>query len=203
MYYFFLYIILTNVCKYIVNLIIYTCVWILLRATGRLVQLGYRANRRNLRYRNVSQLMAMIFLARCSLNISLVCIFALPANIPFANSDKFRTFSCRCTLGTPGRLQDASQLEEPAPMHVSLPEVHEHLQSEEQPLFAHEVRMWSAAAIRVSLLRIRLEEIIQHTCSCTQETLRLRGRRDPRSAPLTPPRKISKNTLCQITPLNV
>lgn len=63
-------------------------------------------------------------------------------------------------------------------MQVPLPKVFEQFHPEEQPLFPHEVRMRTAASIRLSLLRIRLEEIVQHTRPYTQKALRLQSRRD-------------------------
>lgn len=74
----------------------------------------------------------------------------------------------------------------------------EHLQPEEQSLFAHKVRVRAAAAIRLSLLRIRLEEIVQHTRSCKEEALRLQDRRDPRSASLTPPAEKYREILLSV-----
>ncbi|OAD57275.1 Zinc finger protein 37 [Eufriesea mexicana] len=72
--------------------------------------------------------------------------------------------------GTSGRLQDTVQrdaktdgISGPEQRQVSLSEVYEHFQPEEQFVFAFKVRVWSTTAIRLPLLRLRVEEILEHT----------------------------------------
>lgn len=54
----------------------------------------------------------------------------------------------------------------------------ERLQPEEQSLLAQEVRVRTTTELLLSLLRVRLEEVVQHTCSRAQKARRLRGQRD-------------------------
>jgi len=145
---------------------------------------------------------AVIFLV-FSISLSLILLFTDRQRVSLVNSDKFRTFSCRCISGTPGRLQDAIQREDPTSrQEVSLSTMFEHLQSEEQSLFALEVWMREAAAISLSLLSICFEEIVQHSRPYTQEAQRLRSRRDLRLVPLIPSPKTSKNfAVCRTTRL--
>jgi len=146
--------------------------------------------------------MAVIFLV---FSISLPLIFLLllfidRQRVSLVNSDKFWTFSCRCISGSPGRFQDAIQHEDSTSRQVSLSTMFEHLQSEEQSLFALEVWMWEAAAISLSLLSICFEESVQHSRPYTQEAQRLRSRRDLRLVSLMPSPK--KNfAVCRITKL--
>ncbi|XP_076238065.1 uncharacterized protein LOC143181512 isoform X1 [Calliopsis andreniformis] len=79
----------------------------------------------------------------------------------------------------PGRLQDqhCSQVgfRGPPEAQVPLPQMHQHLQQEEQPLLAPQVRVWPAAAIRLSLLRLRVEEVVEHPRARAQEALRVQS----------------------------
>lgn len=120
----------------------------------------------------------------------------VPAVTLYSISDGFRTFSCRS--GTPGRFQDAIQTEDLVVRvseqgSVPLPAVFKHLQPEEQPPLASQVRVRAAAEVRLSLLRVHLEEVVQCTCPRGQETQRLTSRRNtcaPREYFLIPLRKV-------------
>lgn len=108
-----------------------------------------------------------------------------PATTTLTNSDEFRTFSCRSV--TRERLLDAVQSEDG---QVSLPEVSDGLQPEEQSLLARKVRVRTTAAVRLSLLSVHLEEVVQHTRPCAQEAPRLRSQSPShRERSLTSPRK--------------
>lgn len=100
-----------------------------------------------------------------------------------ADSDGFQIFSYRS--GTSGWLQDTTVhrdvktagISGPEQRQISLSKVYKHFQPEEQFVLAHKIRVWSATEIRLSVLRLRIEEIVEYTCACTSEASRVQCQR--------------------------
>lgn len=104
-----------------------------------------------------------------------------------ADSDGFQIFSYRS--GTSGWLQDTVHrdvktdgISGPEQRQISLSKVYKHFQPEEQFVLAHEIRVRSATEIRLSVLRLRIEEIFEYTCACTSEASRVQCQRYQRVA---------------------
>lgn len=98
------------------------------------------------------------------------------------DSDDFQIFSCR--FGTSGWLQDTVHryvktdgISGPEQRQISLSKVYKHFQSEEQFVLTHKIRMRSVTEIRLSVLRLRIEEIFEYTCTCTSEASRVQCQR--------------------------
>lgn len=105
-----------------------------------------------------------------------------------ADTDEFRTFSYRS--GTSGRLQDTGErggakrygVSGPEQRQVPLSKVYEHIQPEEQFVLALEIRVRPATEIRLPVLRLRVEEILEYTCACATEALWVQRERGQRVA---------------------
>lgn len=99
-----------------------------------------------------------------------------------ADTDEFRTFSYRS--GTSGRLQDTGErgakrygLSRPEQRQVPLSKVYEHIQPEEQFVLALEIRVRPATEIRLPVLRLRVEEILEYTRARATKALWLQRER--------------------------
>ncbi|XP_043789488.1 protein jim lovell isoform X8 [Apis laboriosa] len=91
--------------------------------------------------------------------------------------------------GTSGRLQDTGErgakrygLSRPEQRQVPLSKVYEHIQPEEQFVLALEIRVRSATEIRLPVLRLRVEEILEYTRARATKALWLRRERGQRVA---------------------
>lgn len=95
----------------------------------------------------------------------------------------------RFVSGTSGRLQDTGErgakrygLSGPEQRQVPLSKVYEHIQPEEQFVLALEIRVRPATEIRLPVLRLRVEEILEYTRACATEALWLQRERGQRVA---------------------